>query len=420
MTKRYAEACRVKAKSAAYESRELELLGIADSLEWISENPARTYWEGLQAIILYQLMLSTDTQQHGQSMGRVDRYVGHLLKKELDSGKITLEQAQEYTDAFIMRICDIMVIHGMMLNNRKVIELNENGMNAYMAIYTGMTATGGIVLTVGGSNPDGSDDCNEVTSLILQTYGRMKIPDPTVALRVHKGTPENIWRLAIESSKICGGMPQLENDEVIIPALVKDGFSFEDACNYSIVGCVEPGGTGNEWSASGNDGQNSVWNMMNVMQLVINGGVNPQTGVTALPCKKLYEYDSFEEIKETFAKQMQYVMDWTVSFASVYELAYSQNFPCIAASAMMEGCLESGKDVTEGGAKYNRTGLTAAGTANVGDSLMTIKKLCFDDKTVTLRELYDALQANWEGYEQLRQTIINKVPHYGNNIEEVD
>ncbi|MDR2606455.1 MAG: hypothetical protein LBC38_04140 [Oscillospiraceae bacterium] len=420
LAKRYAEACRAKAKTAPDEARELELLSMADSLEWISENNARTYREGLQSIILYQLLLSTDAQQHGQSMGRVDKYVGFLLDRDLRNGTITLEQAQEYTDAFVLRICDIMVIHGMMLNNQKVIELNKNGMNAYMAIYNGMTATGGIVLTVGGVKPNGDDDSNEVTKLILQTYGRMKIPDPTVALRVNSRMPEDVWRLAIESSKICGGMPQLENDEIIIPALVRDDFDYEDACNYSIVGCVEPGGTGNEWSASGNDGQNSVWNMMNVIQLVINGGVNPATGVTALPCKKLYEYDSFEELQETFVKQMQYVLDWTVSFASVYELAYSQNFPCIVASSMMDGCLESGKDVTEGGAKYNRTGLTAAGTANVADSLMAIKKLCFDDKTVTLRELYDALQANWEGYEQLRQTIINKVPHYGNNIDEVD
>jgi formate C-acetyltransferase len=160
--------------------------------------------------------------------------------------------------------------------------------------------------------------------------------------------------------------------------------------------------------------------MMEVIQLVINGGVNPNTGKTALPCKKLYEYESFEELRDTFVKQMRYLLDWTVSYASMYELAYSTYFPCIVASAMTEGCMDSGKDVTAGGAKYNRTGLTACGTANVADSLMAIKKLCFDDKSVSLREMYDALQANWDGFEQLRQTIINEVPHYGNDDDEVD
>ena len=104
----------------------------------------------------------------------------------------------------------------------------------------------------------------------------------------------------------------------------------------------------------------------------------------------------------------------------MYELVYSTFFPCISASVMLEGCLESGKDATEGGAKYNRTGLTACGTANVADSLMAIKKLCFDDNTVTLHEMYDALQANWEGYEDLRQIIINDIPHYGNDNSEAD
>jgi formate C-acetyltransferase len=275
-------------------------------------------------------------------------------------------------------------------------------------------------LTVGGSTPDGEDDSNPATYCLLQTYGRMHLADPTIALRIHKKTPPEIWRLAIESSKICGGMPQLQNDEVIIPSLMSCGFTKEDAHDYGIIGCVEPGGNGNEWSASGNNGMESVWNMMEVIQLVINGGVNPRTGKKALPCKKLYEYESFAELQEAFVKEMEFCLDWAVSYVSMYELAYSTFFPCVAASAMMEGCLESGKDVTEGGAKYNRTGMQACGTANVGDSLMAIKKLCFDDKTVSLKTLYDALQANWEGYEDLRQTIINDVPHYGNDIDEVD
>ena len=420
LSKRYAQSCRDKAEATQDANRKAELLRMADSLEWIMENPARTYWEGLQIIIFYELLLVADCQQHGQSMGRVDKYVGHLLDKELADGTLTREQAQEYTDAFLLRICDIMIVHGMMLNNRKVIELNESGMNAYMAIYTGMTATGGIVLTIGGSKASGEDDCNEVTRMMLQSYGRMRVPDPTVALRLHPGTPEDIWRLGIECSKLCGGMPELLNDAVVIPSMMKCGFTHEDAADYSIVGCVEPGGTGNEWSASGNDGGNSIWNMLEAVALLINGGVSTRTGKTAVKVPKLYEYKNFEEVKEAFTKIVEYCMNWTVSFTSMYELAYSQNFPCVVASSMMEGCMESGKDVTEGGAKYNRTGLTACGTSNVGDSLMAIKKLCFDDKTVSLRTLYDALQADWVGYEELRQTIINEVPHYGNDIEEVD
>ena len=419
LSKRYAGACREKAGTAD-EARRAELLQMADSLDWIMENPARTYWEGLQAILLYELMLITDGQQHGQSMGRVDKYVGHLLQKQLDEGSITPEQAQEYSDAFILRIYDFIALPGFFINNQRLIQINESGGNLFTSIYNGMTATAGIALTLGGSTPDGRDDTTPVTALLLQTYGRMALPDPTVALRINKNTPDEIWRLGIESSKVCGGIPQLQNDDIIVKSLMDTGMSEEDAYNYSIVGCVEPAGTGCEWPACGMTGRESIWNMMDVVQLAINGGVNPRSGKMAVPCRKLYEYDSFDAFQKSFETEMKYVLDWTVSYANLFEMVYSHYFPCIAASSMMEGCLESGKDVTAGGAKYNRTGLTACGTGNVGDSLMTIKKLCFDDKSVSLKTLYDALQNNWEGYEDLHQTIINDVPHYGNDNDEVD
>jgi len=422
LSKRYAASCREKAGTETGDRRE-ELLAMADSLEWIMENPARTYWEGLQAILLYQLMLSTDAQQHGQSIGRIDKYVGHLLEKQLSDGTITMDEAQLYTDAFVLKLCDVIHLPGFalfLMNNERIINLLEQGQNLYTGLYNGLTATAGIVLTLGGVRPDGRDDTTPAKACFLQTNGRMKIPDPTVALRINDNTPDEIWRLGIESSKICGGMPEFENDNVIIPSLTDAGLSFDDACGYSIVGCVEPAGTGNDWPACGMTGAESMWNIVDVIQLVINGGVNPRTGKTALPCKKLYEYESFDEIKAEFERQMMYLLDWNVSYGNQFELVYSRFFPCVVASCMMDGCLESGKDVTEGGAKYNRTGLTACGTANVADSLMAIKKLCFDDKSVALRRLYDALQNNWEGYEDIRQMIINDVPHYGNDNAEVD
>jgi formate C-acetyltransferase len=419
LAKRYAEACRDKAQDAIGERKE-ELLRMAESLDRIMDKPARTFWEGLQAIILYQLMLSTDAQQHGQSIGRVDQYVGHLLEAELAEGKITDEQAQEYSDAFILRLSDIIVLPSF-ASNSKVIDLKANGKNLYNSIYNGLTPTAGIALTLGGMKPDGTDGSNAATRKLLQTYGRMGFPDPTVALRICKTTPDDVWRLGIESSKRCGGIPQFQNDDLIVPMMVeKLGFTIEEARDYSIVGCVEPAGTGNEWPACGMTGRESIWNMVNMVVMTINGGVNKRSGKTGLPCKKLYEYESFDEFKAAFEAQMQNALDWSVSYSNTFELVYSHYFPCVVASSMMEGCLESGKDVTEGGAKHNRCGLTAIGTANVGDSLMTIKKLCFDDKTVSLRELYDALEADWEGYEDLRQTIINAVPHYGNDIDEVD
>ena len=418
LSKRYAEACRQKA-AGEQGARKAELLKMADSLDWIMEHPARTYWEGLQAVILYQIILCTDAQQHGQSIGRIDRYVGHLLDKELREGTITLEQAQEYTDAFVLRTGDFLCMD-MGATNAMIIEWNRQGKSLYANLGQHMTYTSGEHMTVGGLHKDGTDSTNEVTKLVLKSYGRLYVPDPTVAVRIHNNTPDEVWELAIEASKRAGGMPQFQNDEIIIPALIRRGLSIEDARDYSIVGCVEPAGTGNEWPACGNSGHESIWCLVGCVVFAINGGVNPMNGTKGLPCKKLYEYDSFAEFKDAFEAQAHYFLDWHVSFCNFFEQIYSEQFPCISASVMMDGCMENGADATWGGCKYNSTGITCIGIANVADSLMAIKKLCFDDKSVSLREMYDALQANWEGYEDLRQRVINEVPHYGNDNAEVD
>jgi len=420
LSKRYAAACRDKANGTADVIRKNELLKMADSLDWIMEHPARSYWEALEIMLLYEIMIVTDCQQHGQSIANVDRYAGHILDRELAEGKITLEQAQEYTDAFVLRIGDLLCMPGGAPNSA-IIGFNQSGKNLYFShLGQFMTYTSGIHITVAGQDRYGNDINNEVTRLFLKSYGRLNVPDPTVAVRIHKNTSSEVWQLAVESSKISGGMPQFQNDDVIIPMLLRRGLSIEDAREYGIVGCVEPAGSGNEWAACGNDGSNSIWCSTGIIPLVINGGKNPISGDGDLPCKMLYEYESFDELKQEFERQCRHSIDWHVTACNFYEQAYSENFPSIVASTMMEGCLEKGLDATWGGSKYNSTGMTCMGIANTADSLMAIKKLCFDEKTVSTRTMFDALKADWVGYEDLRQTIVNDVPHYGNDNAEVD
>jgi len=418
-SKRHAEVCRAEAEKTQCAERKAELLQMADSLEWIMENPARTYWEGLQAMLFYQMLLSADAQQHGQSMGRVDQYAGHLLEKQLKEGTITLEQAQEYTDAFMLRINDLLRMMPMMSNDQ-LIELNKEGRHLVGSLASAITATGGIAITIGGVDREGKDATITSTYMILQSLWRLGIADPTTALRIHKNTPDELWELAIECSRLNGGLPQFQNDDLIIPMLVKRGRSLEDARDYGIVGCAEPTGCGNEWPCCGGNGNNSGFCNEGVLLMALNGGVHPVTGAKGLPCKKLYEYESVEEIQEEMERQGRYFLDWHITMTNLCETVYAENFPCIMASAMIDGCVENAMDATWGGAKYNQSAFCAMGTGNIADGLMAIKKLCFDEKRYTLRQFYDALLNNWEGYEDLREVIKNEVPHYGNNDPEVD
>jgi formate C-acetyltransferase len=422
MSKRYADACREKAKSAPTDTRKAELLRMADSLDWIMDKPARNLWEGLQIIIFYQTIISADGQQHGQSIARVDNYVGELLENDVATGALTRDEAQELCDAFILRVGDLIMMYSYGVpDNDGIIELNRSGRSLFNTLGTDHTISGGIHITLGGLKPDGTGDYNLATELLLLSFRRLVVPDPSVCIRVNRHTPDVIWKIAIETSKLAGGIPQFDNDEIIIQSLVERGIPVEDARGYGIIGCVEPTIPGKEWPCCGSTGSFGGVTLIAALNLCIHGNVNPMTGEDGwLPCKKLYEYESFEELRAEYERQVKYYVDFEQKIFQFFEVAYSEFFPCVSASVMMDGCIESGKDVTWGGATYNAFGVMTNTIANTADSFMTIKKLCFDDKTVSLRELYDALCANWVGYESLRLKIVNDVPHYGNDDAEVD
>jgi formate C-acetyltransferase len=416
-SKRHADACRRKAH-AAVGARKTELLRMAESLDWIMEKPARTYWEALQAMLFYEMLLCADAQQHGQSMGRVDQYAGRLLEKELKEGSITTERAQELTDAFMLRINDLLLMHGA--SNDMLCAVNKEGRYLVSTLAPAMTSTGGLAITIGGVDKDGNDATLQSTYMILQSLLRLGLADPTTALRIHDNTPEDLWALAIEASKVNGGLPQFQNDNLIIPMLKRRGRSPEHARDYGIVGCAEPTGCGNEWPCCGGNGNNSGFCNEGNLLFAIHGGVHPVTGAKGLPCKKLYEYESFDELKNEVERQGKYFLDWHMTVTNFCEIVFAENFPAVAASALLDGCMESGKDATLGGALYNQSSFCAMGTANLADGLMAIKKLCFDEKRYTLKYFYDALCADWRGYEELRQVIRNDCPHYGNGDPEVD
>ena len=411
LTKRYATLVAEAAADEPEGPRKEELRMMASGLAHIAENPARTYWEGLQQILIYQLMMHADGQSHGITLGRIDQYVGHFVEAELTAGSLTKERAQEIADAFVLKLGDYFSL--MWVATSPTAMLATKSKYGYVC--------GGQHFTVGGQTPDGKDATNALTLMFLQTYLRLYLSDPSISCRIHKNTPYEVWELALESSKTSGGMPTIENDDIIIPALMERGLSQEDANDYCIIGCVEPAGCGTEWPACGSSGAESFCNLAGIMNMAIHNGTNPATGCSAgLKTGYLYDYASFEELQEAFLAQLRYFLDWHISFVNFYELVYGEFFPCVSVSATMEGCMESGLDVIRGGAKYNSTGFTALGIGNVADGLIAIKKLVFDEKYCTARQMYDALCNNWKGYEYLQSKIINEMPHYGNSIAEVD
>jgi formate C-acetyltransferase len=399
MIKRFAEAAREKLAECTDEDRKKELTMMAEGLEWISDKPARTFWEALQATIMYQTFLYVESANPCLAFGRVDQYTWPFLEKELDAGTITLDQAQEYIDFFFLRsMCFLRAPDPM---RYKVIP---------GVIYHDVT--------IGGVNPDtGEDATNPVSYMILESLSRLNLHE-TVFARFHNNSPQKFWDCAIETSRTVGGLPLYLNDEVIIPSTMKElGFSLRDARDYGCIGCQEIVGNGNDWPAgNGVHTAHDVYNYIKAFTIALNDGTNPYNGASnGIHTGFLYDMKSLDEVKEATRKQIEYFFNWGVSLQNFIEYQSMWYVPQAALSISIEGCMEKGKDVECGGAKYNSFGHTATGLATIADSITAIKYMCFDKKLCTTRELYDAIMANWVGYEQLQQTIINECPHFGND-----
>ena len=408
-TKRYAKECLRQAETCADAQRKAELLDMADRLDRVIDRPCESYHDALQACFLYQLGILLDSQPHGISYGRLDQYCGKYLEKDLAEGKLTRAQAQELTDMFILKIAEI---------NKAWSERATRSSPGY---------TSGQLITLGGTDKEGKDVTNSVTYMVMQASARLKLHNPPLALRLHEGTPDELWEAGIETTKQVGGVPCFEWDAVAEKGLLRRGIPLEDARNYCLIGCVEPCVCGSDFANSGGDGANSYTILPAALWCAINNGCNPWHAKGTPESKRtgpatgyLYEMKSMDELLEAYRQQMEFFAKWQVTMINCYEFIYAERMPMPLLSATVDGCMESGLDVMWGGSKYTNTGNSSIGHGNVADSLNIIDQVCFRDKIATTRELYDALMANWEGYEDLHQYILGKCSHFGNNDPEAD
>ncbi len=410
LTKRYAAEARRQWVSCSEPERKAELGRMVDTLERVIEKPCETYQDALQCIFLYQTVIALDGQLHGLSYGRLDQYLIDFYRRDVSDGRITPEYAQELLDLFYLKVAEI---------------------NKAVAMSMCEAAPGydsGQLMTLGGVDRDGNDATNEVTYMMLQAAGRLVLHSPPQALRVHKGTPPELWEAAICTTRIAGGVPSFESDDAIIPALMARGLPLESARNYCLIGCVEPSGCGDEWPACGGNGGDAYFNLANALSLAINDGYNimpardgkrrsarlgPATGC-------LRDMTSMEQVWEAWKQQVAFFVRLHTACTNAFEYAIQRISPLPLVSATIDGCMESGRDVTQGGAKYNSTGMAGIALGNAADSLQMISHLVFETKKCTAAELHEALLNNWVGYESLLEYINTKAPHYGNGDAHAD
>ena len=403
LTRRYADLARDLAAKATDPAKKAEYESRAESLDWIATETPRTFWEACQMTMLYNVFLKAENDPGVTSIGRFDQYTWPFLKADLEAGRITMEEAQDYVDGFFLKINTCY--YGGFGKNAQTAGIGHLGQHT----------------TIGGTIPEtGEDAVNPVSYMVLETMARLDLHEPTISLRVTKNTPKEMWDCAMAASTRVGGLPLLQNDEVIIPSLMKElNFSLEDARNFAFIGCQEITGSGNDYPAPNGSamGHNGIYWAIALL-MAINNGINPINGAQCpekVRSGYLYDMDTFEDVKAAFEKICTWMMTWSASLNNLTEHEYPRLFPYPNLSISTEGCMEKGKDVSEGGAKYNSYGGTATGLATTADSLTALKYIVYDKKIATREEFLQAVLDNWEGHEELRQIVLNTVPHYGNN-----
>ncbi len=383
-----------------------ELLDMAEVNRRVPEHPARTFREGLTTVWICWIAIHLENPNIGLSLGRLDQILYELYQRDIDNGTITVEDAVELVCCLWLKIGD------------HVPAIPDAGEKLFGG--TGSNQA----ITIGGVDKDGKDAVNDLTYVMLRATELMLLRDPNLNARYHfdENSDEYLRRLC-ESNIEAKATPALHNDKAVIKALTSKGETIEQAMDYGIVGCVEPCSNGRAYGHSAA----ILLNLTSVLELALFNGRHRHTGMDTQISEETGEavnFKDFNEFKNAFARQVRWMAEKTTNLNNIFGRTHQEFYPTPILSALFEGPMEKGKDLIEGGATINSSGVTIIGLADVADSLSAIEKVVFEDKDISFAELLKAMEKNFEGngFEKLQKRLMDpkRTPKYGNDDPAAD
>ena len=370
---RYAKLAQEMAAQTSDPVRKQELFVIAENCSRVPAKGAQNFYEACQSFWFVQQLLQMESSGHSISPGRFDQYMYPYYKKDMEAGIITREFAQELMDCIWVKLNDL---------NKCRDAASAEGFAGYSLFQN---------LIAGGQNKEGEDVTNDLSVMCIQASMHVHLPAPSLSVRVWNGSPHEFLIKAAELTRTGIGLPAYYNDEVIIPALQNRGLSLEDAREYNIIGCVEPQKAGKTegWHDA------AFFNMCRPLELVFSNGMD-KGEMVGIPTGDVTQMKTFDEFFDAYKKQMEYCISLLVNADNAIDVAHAERCPLPFLSCMIDDCLKEGKSVQEGGAVYNFTGPQGFGIANMADGLFAIRKLVYEDKKVSMKELKEALAWNYD------------------------
>ena len=401
--KRHADAARKAAEACADPVRKAELIRMAENAEHVPANPARDFYEAVQSQYFTQ-MFSRLEQKTGTTIsnGRMDQYFYPFYKKDMEAGILTDEKTLEYLECMWVGMAEFIDMY-----------ISPAG-GAFNEGYAHWEA-----VTIGGQTPDGRDATNDLTYLFLKSKREFPLHYPDLAARIHSRAPERyLWDVA-ETIKFGSGFPKLCNDEECIPLYVSKGATFEEALDYAVSGCIEIRMPNRDTYTSGG----AYTNFASAVEMALYDGKmkkygDVQLGIQTGDARKFKSWDEFWN-----AYVQQHMLLLRTTFIQQYIVIqtrakhFAQPMGSVLHALCRKHCIDLHQPQIPEGLNFGYFEFMGLGT--VIDSLAAIKKLVFEDKKLTMDQLIDALEANFEGYEDIQQ-LLRTAPCYGNDDEYAD
>jgi len=373
--------------------RAAELKEIARICYKVPNGPAETFHEALQSLWLTHIAVNLEGLNSAVSFGRLDQYLYPYYRRDLDEGRITRERAGELLLCFSAKATE----HVFLLSE-KVSQYH----GGYLVVQAAI---------VGGIDREGKDAVNDLTYLLLDVMEESGLRDPNYQARVHASSPEDYLRRVSEVARKGNGVPALFNDEAAIASLVSHGYPLEEARNYGVVGCVELALPGNSFFST----DAALFNLPLCLELALNRGrrLKGHRRVGAATPDPT-SFTGIDQVIDAFRMQVDYMVARMIGDLQVIEKGNCNHHPTPLSSMLVDGCLESGKDVTAGGAFYNSSGIQGVGVADVADSLAALDEVVFQRHKYTMSQILKALRDNFTSTPEIQATLLN-APKYGND-----
>lgn len=395
---RYAALAEKMAGAETDAARKAELLEIARICKKVPWQPAETFHEAVQSAYMIWVALMIEGWAHGLTLGRPDQFLLSYYRADLEAGRITCEQAQELIELWFIKV------------NGTVTLDDQNTATCFAGFPQAVN------VTLGGVDQEGNCAVNELTYLLMDAEKNIGMTAEDLVIRVSENSPREYLLAAAELAKVLKGKLKFVSDPVAIAQLTADGYPLELARNYVLTGCNSPSICGVSLDLPG-----GLFNMPLMLELALNNGVSRMTGEQiGLPTGDPRKFTRFEQVWEAYCAQSKYFIGAAAVMTNEDRANFARYLPIPLQSALFHGPMERGKDLFDGGTgRYSRQSISFAGAPNVGDGLAALKKVVFEDQRLTMERVIDALDANFEGYDDVRH-LLEKAPKFGNGDPYVD